>query len=160
MQRALLFVVAVAMAVQGAARAQDKPNFSGTWTLDAARSDAPPDSRGGRGGRGGRGLAALGVAPTEPVTITQSETEIAIGPRIYKLDGPASPVGRRGAAEVKARWDATKLVIETTRSRGGNTITTKEVRSLEAGGNEMTVAITIGGPRGERKIKQVFTKTG
>lgn len=158
MKRLMSFAVAVAMALPTAAWAQDRPSFAGTWSLDASRSDAPPARRGGRGGRGGRGLAALGGTPQGPVVITQSATEITIGPTTYKLDGSPSAVGRGGAAEAKATWDGSKLIIEVTRDLRGNTITTKEVRSLEAGGKEMIVELTIGAPRGEQKIKQVFTK--
>ncbi len=156
MTRVMLLTVAVAMAPPVASLAQDKPNFAGTWTLDAARSDSPPA---GRGGRGGRGLAAL--APEGPVVITQSATEITIGPATYTLDGSPSTItgGRGGTAEAKARWDGARLVIGTTRNLRGNTITTKEVRSLTSGGKEMTAEITISAPAGEQTIKQVFTKS-
>ena len=159
--RVLSLATAVAIAMPMAPMAQDKPSFAGTWTFDASKSDAPPAGRGGRGGgRGGRGLGALGGGPTGPVVIAQSETEITIGAVTYKLDGSTSSVGRGGAAQAKARWDGAALVIETTRDLRGNTITTKEVRRLAPGAKEMTVEITVNAPRGEQKVKQVFTRTG
>ena len=47
---ALTAVLAVALAVTGYAQ---KPDFSGTWTPDAAAATSPP--AGGGGGGGGRG---------------------------------------------------------------------------------------------------------
>ena len=162
MKHVALVILAIALGAPTVARAQDKADFSGTWTFDASKSDAPRAGRGGRGGggRGGRagaaGLAGLGGTPTGPVLIAQTPTEITIGSRTYKLDG--SPTIGAGGGEGKAHWDGPRLVVDTTVSLRGNTITTKEVRSLDAAGNEMTVTITINAPRGERTTKQVFSK--
>jgi hypothetical protein len=49
MKNALFLALAAAIVLPFTARAQAKPDFTGTWTLDAAKSDAPT----GRGGRGG-----------------------------------------------------------------------------------------------------------
>jgi hypothetical protein len=155
------FVLALAVAAPMALWAQGKPNFSGTWTPDASKSEAPARAgRAGRAGGGRAGLAGLMAVATGPVVITQTETEITVGQVTYKLDGSASSTGRgrAGAAESKAKWDGTKLVIETTRDLRGNTIRTKEVRSLDPTGKEMTVETSVSTPRGEQKAKQVFTK--
>ncbi len=162
MKRLALLAVAVAVACPLESWAQEKPNFSGTWTFDASRSDAPPAGRGGRGGGGGRGLAALGMSPDAPVVITQKETEITIGPATYKLDGSPSTIagGRGGSAQATAKWDGGKLVIETSRDMRGNTIKTKEIRSLDSSGKEMRVELTISAPQGEQTRKLLFTKTG
>ena len=50
------FILAMTIwAAPAVARAEDKPNFTGTWTFDASKSDAPQAGRAGRGGgRGGR----------------------------------------------------------------------------------------------------------
>ena len=168
MKRVVQLLVAVALVVPGAARAQDKPNFSGTWTLDASKSQVPGTGAGARAGRAGRAGRASGsgaglrglAAPDGPVVITQTETEITIGAQTYKLDGSPTPIGRgRITAETKAHWDGAKLVIESTRDARGSTATTKEVRSLDPEGKEMTVEMSVSVPRGEQKVKQVFTKT-
>ena len=139
-----------------AAWAQSPPNLSGTWTLDPARSDAPPAAGlGGRGGRGGRVQQAAGAGG--PVIITQTDTTISIGPVTYKLDGSTTT---RGSAEAKAAWEGATLVIETTRNVQGMATKTRQVRSLDATGKEMQVENTITTPRGERKITQLFTKSG
>ena len=145
MKRLVLLAFAAAVVLPFTARAQMKTDFSGTWTLDAAKSDAP-------GGRGGRG-------PQGPITIKQTASEIAIGQATYKLDGTESVnqlQGRGGMVEAKskAHWDGAKLVIETTRDIGGNTVTSTETRSLSADGKEMTVETTFNG----NTRKAVFTK--
>ena len=105
-----------------AAWAQSKPDFSGTWTVNAEKSDPPPQGRGGGGG--GRG-------PGGPITIKQTATELSIttegrrGPQTltYKLDGTeSSNPGRGGSMTVKskAKWDGSTLVIETTQDMGGS----------------------------------------
>ena len=153
MRRVLLLAVMTAVVLPFAARAQMKADFSGTWTLDAARSDAPMAGRGGGGGGGGRG-------PAGPVVIKQTATEIVIGPATYKLDGsPSMNEGRGGQIASKAKWDGAKLVIETTRDFQGMTITTKETRSLSADGKDMTVESATTTPQGDVNRKTVFTKS-
>ncbi len=151
MKRVLLLAVMTAVVLPFAARAQMKTDFWGTWTLAAARRDAPM-GRGGAGG-GGRG-------PAGPVVIKQTAAEIAIGPATYKLDGSASMnEGRGGQMTSKAKWDGAKLVIETTRDMQGMSITTKEVRSISADGKDMTVETAISTPQGDQNRKQVYTKS-
>ena len=128
MRRVLLMAMVAAVVIPFAARAQSKADFSGTWTLDTAKSDPAPQGRGGGGGGGGGS-----------VTIKQTGTELAVtsegrqGPQTmaYKLDGSESSnevMGRGGAQTVKskAKWDGSSLVIETTRDFQGMPITTKK----------------------------------
>jgi hypothetical protein len=158
MKRVLLLAATMAVILPFVAHAQGKPDFSGTWTLDTAKSDPAP------AGRGGGGAATL--------TIKQTGTELSIasegrqGPQtmIYKLDGSESTnqmMGRGGAAAVKsvAKWDGSSLVIETTRELNGMSITSKEVRKLDSGGKEMQVETTAQTPNGEQKRKVVYTKS-
>src|SRR5262245_56550610 len=128
MRRGIAVAMLAALVIPFPVAGQAKPDFSGTWTLDAARSETPP----GRGGRGGGGRGAAG-----PVTVKQSAAEITIGMQTYKLDGSESVnqvQGRGGMQEVKSRakFDGANLVIESTRDFGGASVTTKEVRSLGA----------------------------
>ena len=151
MKRVLILALAAALALPYAAFAQGKPNFAGTWTLDAAKSDPAPAGRGGGGGGGGRGGGAAG-----PQTITQTATEITIGTSTYKLDGSEVTIeGRGGPQKAKATWEGNNLVITTNVEFNGQAITTKAVRSLSADGKEMTV--TTETPQGSRK--QVYTKS-
>ena len=147
MKRLIVFALAAAVVLPFSARAQGKTDFSGTWTLDASKSD--PGRGGGGGGRG----------PAGPVVIKQTATEITVGTATYKLDGSESVnqmQGRGGTIEAKskAHWDGAKLVIDTTRDMGGNAVTSTEVRSLSADGKEMTVETSFNG----NTRKTVFTK--
>jgi hypothetical protein len=159
MKRVLLFALATAVVLPFHARAQAKPDFSGTWTLDTAKSDPAPQGRGGGGG-------------AASVTIKQTGADLAVtsegrqGPQTmtYKLDGSESTnqvMGRGGAQSVKstAKWDGSSLVIETTRDFNGMSITTKEVRRLDNGGKEMIVESATQTPNGEQKRKVVYTKS-
>src|SRR2546427_927612 len=96
MKRVLLTALIAAVVLPFHVRAQAKPDFSGTWTLDTAKSDPAPQGRGGGGGAG-------------PVTIKQTGAELAVtsegrqGPQTmtYKLDGSESSnqvMGRGGAS--------------------------------------------------------------
>src|SRR5262245_614794 len=161
MKRVWMLALIAAVILPFPAAAQSKPDFSGTWTMDASKSDPAPQGRGGGGGGGGS------------VTIKQTGTELAVtsegrqGPQTmtYKLDGSPSTntqMGRGGSVEVKstAKWDGQNLVVESTRDFNGTTITTKEVRHLDSGGKEMVVdTTTTGGPNGEIKRKVVYTKS-
>ena len=52
------------MVLPSVALAQGKPDFSGTWTFDEAKSDpAPARAGGGGGGGGGRGGGRMGGVP-------------------------------------------------------------------------------------------------
>jgi hypothetical protein len=140
---AVLWVASVA--------AQGKPNFAGKWTPDTEKN-ASATSGGGGGRMGGRMGGMMG-----DVTITQDASSITIErsggrgnaqPVTYKLDGSEQSVqmGRGGEAKVKASWDGNTIVIETTRDFNGNTMTTKDVYSLEGG--ELVIASTRPGRGG------------
>jgi hypothetical protein len=159
MRRGIAVAMLAALVIPFPVAGQAKPDFSGTWTLDAARSETPPGRGGRSGGGGGGGRGAAG-----PVTIKQSAAEITIGMLTYKLDGSESVnqvQGRGGMQEVKSRakFDGTNLVIESTREIQGFSLTTKEVRTLGAGGKEMTVQTTTSTPQGDVSFKQIFTKS-
>lgn len=153
--RFVRLILVAALFVPYTSQAQTKPDFSGRWTRDAAKSD-PQQGRGGASGH----------------TIKQSATEIAVtiegrgGPETstYKLDGseslnqsqsPEGPLTVKGTA----KWDGASLIIETSRDIRGMTITSKEVRTLDVTGKEMTIEATTRSPQGEVKRKIVFVKS-
>jgi hypothetical protein len=154
MRRVLLTAMVVATVIPFSARAQGRPDFSGTWTRDAATSD--PATQGGRSSH----------------TIKQTATEIAVtiagrdGPEtsIYRLDGPAStnlvqsPEGPLTVTGT-AKWDGASLVIETTREIQGMTIMTREVRTLDPTGMQMTIEAITRSPQGEVRRKVVLIKS-
>ena len=150
--------------------AQGKPNFAGTWTVDAektaAANPAPPAGGGGGGGgaRGGGGGGRGGG----PMTITQDAASLTIaretqnGPvsTVYKLDGSEMTVTMgQGEAKVKAHAEGATIVVETTRDMGGMMMTTKAVYSME--GDYLVVASTQPGRQGgEPTTRKTYYKKG
>jgi hypothetical protein len=118
-------IAAAVLAVATLAWAQ-KPDFSGTWTLDPAASaggaGGAPGGGGGGGGRGG-GRGGLGQGGTVKQTADTLTVERTIGENkitsTYKLDGSESKntmMGRGGQtmeAVSTAKFDGPTLVITT-----------------------------------------------
>ena len=148
MQRklALTAILAVALAVTGYAQKKD---YSGTWNVDQALTDAaatttttaaPPAGGGGGGGgrQGGGGGATF--------TIKQTGDSLAIErpgrgggaatTTTYKLDGSEQEVAMgQATAKVKAKWDGDKIVMETTRAgQDGAPMTTTATYSIDKDG--------------------------
>ena len=159
---ALTAVLAVALAVTGYAQKKD---FSGTWTIDQAATDAaattttttttaPPAGGGGGGGgmRGGGG---------GPMTIKHTGDTLAIeragrggGAPVtttYKLDGSEQEVAMGPAtAKVKAKWDGANIVMETTRAgQDGTPVTTTATYSLDDKG---VLWVETKSAQGSRKV--------
>jgi hypothetical protein len=140
------------LAVATMASAQNKADFSGTWTLDAAASGAP--AGGGGGGGGGRGGGRGGILGMGPATVKQSATELTVeitgqdgtkSTRTYKLDGTESKntitTGRGTMESVStAKLDGPKLTIVTKQTMGDQTFETTEVWSVD--GSTLTVEST------------------
>ena len=137
-------MVAAVLAVATVASAQ-KPDFSGTWTLDPA--SAPAAGGGGRGGGGG----ALGNGPAtvkqtaDALTIerTMGEAKVTL---TYKLDGTDSRnmmMGRGGQQADSlstAKWDGARLTIITKQEMGGEVTESTQVWTLD--GSTLTVETT------------------
>jgi hypothetical protein len=152
MARAGIIAVAV-LAVATLAWAQ-RPDFSGTWTLDpeasgmAAGGGAP--GGGGRMGGGRGGGAGLGQGGTVKQTADTLTVERMAGDNTvvssYKLDGSESrnTMMGRGGGQVEAvsvaRWDGQTLTITTKQDMGGQTFESTQRWSLA--GNVLTVETT------------------
>jgi len=162
--RNLTVAALLASAVFSPVAAQGKPDFSGSWKVNAEKSD-PMGGMGGGGGGGGGGMG------TSLVTITQSATKLVVetkrGEQVttatYNLDGSETTnTTQRGESKSKISWDGSSLVISSESSfsgpNGAMTVTSKEVRSLSADGKTMTVVRTSQTPNGEMTRKTVFDK--
>jgi hypothetical protein len=139
-------IAAAILAVAMVAWAQ-KPDFSGTWTLDPASAPAAGGGGGGRGGGGG----ALGNGPA---TVKQTADALTIERTMgdatvtltYKLDGTESRnmmMGRGGEPADSlstAKWDGPKLTILTKQEMGGQVTESTQVWALE--GSTLTVETT------------------
>jgi hypothetical protein len=151
-------IAAAVLAVTATAWAQ-KPDFSGTWTLDPAASGMPAGGPGagapGGGGGGGRmGGGRGGILGMGPTTVKQTAGELTVEStmggqavtRTYKLDGSESKntvMGRGGQSMEQvstAKWDGGKLTLVTKQSVNDQTFETTEVWSVD--GSTLTVEST------------------
>jgi hypothetical protein len=117
-----------------AATPGESTDFSGTWEMDPARSET-----------------AHSTPSPGPVTlvIKQSPTDVSVETRrnsqsetlVYKLDGTVGkkPAQDNGPFEWRARWEGSKLVIETHRSVNRTTVTILETLTLDSKAKELTV---------------------
>ena len=141
--------------------AQSRPDFSGTWALDESRSaSATYDSHVG------------------PVVwrITQSAAQMVVdisrGPKTFTLTfrlfdkrplGPAA----EGVPSYRGYWEGEALVTETAQNINGQTVTTRETRTLQAGGREMLVerlvqvehGYTLRGAQSYNTAKDTFVRS-
>jgi len=166
-----LFVTASCLLAAGPGLAlQTLPpvDFSGTWVLDASRSDLPERGAGPR-------ATPLDTQDQQAtvLVIQQSATEIIIlreglrgtGKSVLPLDGRETQRRgpRGGTLTLKSRWEGTTLVTEGSqvveRPEGGPvTVTVREERSLGPDGLTLTVMTVSKGPTGEMRRRLVFRK--
>ncbi len=134
--RCLAFAVSFALL---SAAPPPRPDFSGTWDMDTSRSESAHQD-----------------VPIGPVALVvrQNTAEIAIETRrtggptetlVFRLDGTEKKnVDASGVSiNAKARWDGTKLVMETEREISGATVTTMQVFTMDASGKEIVVRKTL-----------------
>ncbi len=159
MKLARVGVIAAAILAVATVASAQKPDFSGTWTLDPASAPAA----GGGGGRGGGG-GALGNGPA---TIKQTADALTIERMMgdakvtltYKLDGTDSrnmmmgPGGQQADALSTAKWDGPKLTIATKQEVNGQVTESTQVWTVE--GSTLTVETTSA--RGTQK--RVYKKS-
>ncbi len=147
----LVFSALLALAVQ----VQAKPNFTGSWKLNVAKSDfgpmPAPDKRTDK------------IAHEEPVVKVSTTTVGQQGEftydMAYKTDGSESVNSLRGN-EFKsvAKWEGDKLVINTKGSFGGNEFSSKSTWSMSEDGKSFTVESHFTSAMGEADTRQVFDK--
>ena len=147
-------------------RGPRRPDFSGTWTLDAEASGAPaggapaggaPGGGGGGGGRGG-GRGGLGQGGTVKQTATELTVERTMGEN--KVTAPTSwtaprartaMMGRGGAAVESvstAKWEGPALVIITKADMGNGPQESTQKWTLA--GSALTIETT--NARGTQKM--------
>ena len=146
----------------GLRSADPKPDFSGTWEMDTARSESTHYEGAG-----------------EPVTkvIRQTADEFMMETRqggrtetlVYKLDGTETkrPAEDNGAYHWRAHWDGAALTTETQRNIKRTAVTVQETRTLNPQGKEMIVNWTftvqhgyeMKGAKNYSSGKDVFVRT-
>jgi len=122
-------VLVAALAVPSTARAQGKPDFSGTWKMDPSRSES-----------------AVQNEPIGPVTLVIAQTPGEVRIETMRTQGTSAVTYKLDGSEIKipggtakTHWDGSMLVTEAVRDIQGQTVTTKETRRLNADGNEMLI---------------------
>ncbi|HEY7057685.1 MAG TPA: hypothetical protein VH458_14215 [Vicinamibacterales bacterium] len=140
-------IAAAVVAVATVAWAQ-KPDFSGTWTLDPASAAAAAGESGGALGNG-------------PATVKQTADALSIERTMgdatvtltYKLDGTESrnmmtdSGGRPADSLSTARWDGPRLTIVTKQEMDGQVTESNQVWTVD--GSTLTVETTTS--RGTQK---------
>lgn len=130
--------LSAALLLPFAIHAQPARDFSGTWTMDPARSESAHQGE--------------AVKPVSFV-ITQSAMQVRIETMrgnerenvLYPLTAShasASPVST-AAGHPEAYWEGDRLVTETQRPVNGYTVTVKESRTLGPSGRDMTVETMV-----------------
>jgi hypothetical protein len=148
MRKNALIVGALSLVVAASvAQAQDKPNFSGSWTLVVDPNAPAP----GRGGGGGLGMAATLTQDAKTLTITRTTQQGEVK-TVFNLDGSESKnmmMGRGGQTEQvsKAVWEGNTLVVTTNFTMGENAVTRTQKFMLDATG-QLVVSTTSPGRGG------------
>jgi hypothetical protein len=119
------------------------PDLSGTWVLDAAKSQVVATA-------GFTGLISAGAPATLHITQPANGSVVVESQvneqhvRIYKPGGQtATPAGQGGAVTMTTKWEGRSLVSEgALKAPNGDTTTVREVLSLSPDGKLLTVQIT------------------
>lgn len=135
--------------------AQEKPNFSGTWKLNVAKSDfgvlPPPESQ------------TSIIEHHDPAFKMTVSAVTAQGKMDYALesttDGKETAV-KMGPRDVKLAfsWDGPALNVNSKLMFNDQEVTLKSVWTLSADGKTLTQNVHINSPMGELDQKQVFDK--
>jgi hypothetical protein len=122
------------------------PDFSGTWALDAEKSQVTATA-------GIIGLISAGAPKTLHITQPANGTLVIESQvneahvRIYKPGAQTStPAGQGGAVTMTTKWDGRALVSEgAVKAPNGETTSVKEVVALSADGKALTIEINTAG---------------
>jgi hypothetical protein len=152
----LLKLVLLVAAMAAIAMAADKPDFSGDWKLNAAKSSfgpIPPPT-----------TYTRKVTQSEPsITFEDTQTGTAAGDqhdiRTYTTDGKEISYQANGA-DVKAAmtWDGNILQINAKASIQGMELTITDKVTLGDDGKTMNDSIQIATGQGDIELKLVFDK--
>ncbi|MGC9945206.1 MAG: hypothetical protein ABSF64_02315 [Bryobacteraceae bacterium] len=150
-----VLAVALLAAAFGLLQAQAKPNFSGSWKLNTAKSDfgamPAPDTRNDKIVHADPGL-------TDSFTQSGPRGELAAEMK-YSTDGKETTNSLRGNQIVSiAKWEGDELVIAAKTSMQGADITFTDRWSLSADGNTLTIQRHAVSPLGETDQKILLEK--
>lgn len=161
--RRLLRTLALAAAVLGmpAVVAAQAPNLSGTWALDAAKSDFGPMAQ-MMGGETPK--ITMIIEHKEPALSMKSTTTTSRGERTsdqsLTTDGKevTTTNPRGGTAVSSAKWEGGNLVITTRRTTPQGELTQVQTMILSPDGKTLTIDGRAQTPMGEFTTTQVFVR--
>ncbi len=143
--KTLLAVVCFLAALTAGVNAGVKPDFSGSWTLDAQKSNFGPLPVPAKFERVIRQNGSTVHVTTNEAT---GKGEQAIETN-FRTDGEfVENRYKSGVARVSGRWDADRLEVETRRELEGKPLTSVEIWSLSADRRTLTVKNHIETPNG------------
>ena len=151
-----LFSLTILTLALGLVQAQAKSDFSGTWKMNAAKSDfgqmPPPDT-----------LTEKITHQDPSLKVNVASTGGMQGDMTYDIsyttDGKEC-VNHMGDNEFKStlNWDGNDLVVDTKGSFSGNDFTSKGRWTLSADGKTLTITQHFSSAMGEMDMKEVFDK--
>jgi hypothetical protein len=159
MTRRLITSAILALALTCSLAAADKPDFTGSWKINAAKSDfgpmPPPDKW------------DMVVEHKDPALKVKTTMANQMGERTneaaYTTDGKETTVGEGGGqTQATVTWDGESIVFKTLRKANmqGEQIEIKGVEkwTLSGDGKTLTVDMTLTAPMGEFQMKRVMDK--
>jgi hypothetical protein len=148
MKLARMGVIAAAIVAAATVAWAQKPDFTGTWTLDPA--SAPPVAGEGGGALGNGPATVKQTADALSIERTMGDAKVTL---TYKLDGTESrnmmtgSGGRPTDSLSTARWDGARLTIVTKQEMDGQVTEYNQIWTVE--GSTLTVQTTTA--RGTQK---------
>jgi phage baseplate assembly protein gpV len=153
--RSAVWFLAASFALAGGVHAQGRPDFSGTWRLDVARSDTIAQTDGSR-----------------PITVTITHTSTELRVESASAQGTTATTYRFAQSaplssdNAQARWSADAVITDALVNVRGQSVTVQQTRRLNPDGNEMTVesvvnvqhGYTLSGAQTYSTLKEVFVK--
>ncbi len=153
-RRSLIAISALAL-FAGMLPAQDKPNFTGSWKMNAEKSDFGPMPAPDKMTR-----TIDHKDPDMQIKTTQAGQQGEVTSELkYKTDGTESVNKLRGQ-DVKgvAKWEGDKLVVKSKREVQGMEISLTETWTMTDAGKVLTVVNAIETPQGNFEAKIVLEK--
>lgn len=149
----LVLVLALLLALPGAAARAQTPNFSGFWTLDREASRITPPAF--SGGRGGADVDRLFITHAANGTLVIGAETNGLKAWSYTPGREGTiPVGRDTTMRAVSRWEGERLVAEGERGE----MRMREVLALGGGGTRLAIDVTTTTPEGVTRNRLVYRK--